>query len=40
MNAMLLPLIAGLGVAGVGIALAMQGVLGNLAAGLTIMPVA
>lgn len=31
----LLPLIAGLGVAGAGIALAMQGVLGNLAAGLT-----
>ena len=33
----LLPLIAGLGVAGAGIALAMQGVLANLAAGLTIM---
>ncbi len=33
----LLPLVAGLGVAGAGIALAMQGVLGNLAAGLTIM---
>ncbi len=33
----LLPLIAGLSVAGVGIALAMQGVLGNLAAGLTII---
>jgi len=33
----LLPLIAGLGVAGAGIALAMQGVLGNLAAGLTII---
>lgn len=33
----LLPLIAGLGVAGAGIALAMQGVLGNLAAGLTIV---
>ncbi len=33
----LLPLIAGLGVAGAGIALAMQGVLGNLAAGLTIL---
>jgi small conductance mechanosensitive channel len=33
----LLPLIAGLGVAGAGIALAMQGVLGNLAAGLVII---
>jgi small conductance mechanosensitive channel len=33
----LLPLIAGLGVAGAGIALAMQGVLGNLVAGLTII---
>ena len=33
----LLPLIAGLGVAGAGIALAMQGVLGNAAAGLTII---
>jgi small conductance mechanosensitive channel len=33
----LLPLIAGLGVAGAGIALAMQGVLSNLAAGLTIL---
>lgn len=33
----LLPLLAGLGVAGAGIALAMQGVLGNLAAGLTIV---
>jgi small conductance mechanosensitive channel len=33
----LVPLIAGLGVAGAGIALAMQGVLGNLAAGLTII---
>ena len=33
----LLPLIAGLGIAGAGIALAMQGVLGNLVAGLTIM---
>ncbi|MBI3877501.1 MAG: mechanosensitive ion channel family protein [Verrucomicrobia bacterium] len=31
------PLIAGLGVAGVGIGLAMQGVLGNLAAGLLII---
>ncbi len=33
----LLPLIAGLGVVGAGVALAMQGVLGNLAAGLTII---
>ena len=33
----LLPLIAGLGVVGAGIALAMQGVLGNVAAGLTII---
>ncbi|MDE2606142.1 MAG: mechanosensitive ion channel family protein [Burkholderiales bacterium] len=33
----LLPLVAGLGVAGAGIALAMQGILGNVAAGLTIM---
>jgi small conductance mechanosensitive channel len=33
----LLPLIAGLGLAGAGIALAMQGVLGNLMAGLTII---
>jgi len=33
----LLPLIAGLGVAGAGIALAMQGILGNVAAGLTII---
>ena len=33
----LLPLLAGLGVAGAGIALAMQGVLGNLAAGLSII---
>lgn len=33
----LLPLVAGLGVAGAGIALAMQGVLGNLIAGLTII---
>ncbi len=31
------PLIAGMGVAGAGIALAMQGILGNVAAGLTIM---
>lgn len=33
----LLPLLAGLGVAGAGVALAMQGVLGNLVAGLTII---
>ena len=33
----LVPLIAGLGVAGAGVALAMQGVLGNLVAGLTII---
>ena len=33
----LLPLIAGLGIAGAAIALAMQGVLGNVAAGLTII---
>ncbi len=33
----LLPLIAGLGIAGAGIALAMQGVLGNIAAGLSII---
>lgn len=33
----LLPLIAGVGVAGAGVALAMQGILGNLAAGLTII---
>lgn len=33
----LLPLVAGLGVAGAGFALAMQGVLSNLAAGLTII---
>jgi small conductance mechanosensitive channel len=33
----LLPLIAGLGLAGAGIALAMQGALGNLVAGLTII---
>lgn len=33
----LLPVIAGLGVAGAGVAVAMQGVLGNLVAGLTIM---
>jgi small conductance mechanosensitive channel len=33
----LLPLIAGLGVAGAGVALAMQGILGNVCAGLTII---
>ncbi|HCE45257.1 MAG TPA: mechanosensitive ion channel protein MscS [Lentisphaeria bacterium] len=33
----LLPLIAGIGVAGAGIALAMQGILGNMLAGLTII---
>lgn len=33
----LLPLVAGLGVAGAGIALAMQGILGDLVAGLTII---
>jgi small conductance mechanosensitive channel len=33
----LVPLLAGLGVAGAGIALAMQGVLGNLVAGMTII---
>ena len=33
----LLPLIAGLGVAGAGVAFAMQGILGNLFAGLTII---
>ncbi|HUU71730.1 MAG TPA: mechanosensitive ion channel family protein [Burkholderiales bacterium] len=33
----LLPLIAGIGVVGAGVALAMQGVLGNLMAGLTII---
>ena len=33
----LLPLLAGLGIAGAGIALAVQGVLGNVAAGLTII---
>jgi len=37
LNVQLLPLIAGLGVAGAGIAFAMQGVLGNLFAGLTII---
>lgn len=33
----LLPLVAGLGVAGAGVALAMQGLLGNVVAGLTII---
>ncbi len=33
----LLPLVAGLGIAGAGVALAMQGVLGNIMAGLTII---
>ncbi|BBO99627.1 mechanosensitive ion channel family protein [Sulfuriferula nivalis] len=33
----LLPLIAGLGVAGAGIAFAMQGIIGNLVSGLTII---
>lgn len=33
----LLPLIAGLGVAGAGVALAMQGILGNVVSGLTII---
>lgn len=33
----LLPLLAGLGVAGAGVALAMQGILGNIVAGLTII---
>ena len=37
MGVELLPLVAGLGVLGAGVALAMQGVLGNLAAGLTII---
>lgn len=37
LNVQLLPLIAGLGVAGAGVAFAMQGVLGNLFAGLTII---
>jgi small conductance mechanosensitive channel len=37
MGVEMLPLIAGLGVAGAGIALAMQGVLSNLVAGLTII---
>lgn len=33
----LLPLLAGIGVAGAGVALAMQGILGNMVAGLTII---
>ena len=33
----LLPLVAGLGIAGAGVALALQGVLGNVVAGLTIL---
>ena len=33
----LLPLVAGLGVAGAGVALALQGILGNIVAGLTII---
>ena len=33
----MLPLVAGLGVAGAGVALALQGVLGNIVAGLTII---
>jgi small conductance mechanosensitive channel len=37
MGVQLLPLVAGLGVAGAGVALAMQGVLGNVMAGLTII---
>jgi small conductance mechanosensitive channel len=37
LNVDLIPLITGLGVLGAGVALAMQGVLGNLAAGLTII---
>lgn len=37
LNIRLAPVLAGLGVAGAGIALAMQGVLGNLAGGLTII---
>lgn len=37
LDVQLLPLLAGLGVAGAGIAFAMQGVLGNLFAGLTII---
>jgi small conductance mechanosensitive channel len=37
MGVQITPLIAGIGVAGVGISLAMQGILGNLVAGLTII---
>jgi len=37
MGVQITPLIAGVGVAGVGLSLAMQGVLGNLVAGLTII---
>lgn len=37
MGVQITPLIAGIGVAGVGLSLAMQGVLGNLVAGLTII---
>ena len=37
MGVQITPLIAGIGVAGVGVSLAMQGVLGNLVAGLTII---
>jgi len=37
LNVRIVPIIAGLGVAGAGVALAMQGVLGNLVAGLTII---
>jgi len=37
MGVQVTPLIAGIGVAGVGVSLAMQGILGNLVAGLTII---
>ena len=37
MGVQITPLIAGIGVAGVGLSLAMQGILGNLVAGLTII---
>jgi small conductance mechanosensitive channel len=37
MGVQITPLIAGIGVAGVGVSLAMQGLLGNLVAGLTII---
>jgi small conductance mechanosensitive channel len=37
MGVQITPLIAGIGVAGVGVSLAMQGILGNLVAGLTII---